>query len=187
MDEYIKREDAMKALDEYRLSHTMSMHGDLELLIEFRDGVIGAMNAIKDVPTADVVDVVRCKDCKNRLVPVRCALWYGTYGDNNYFCERGMISFALTEKGRNDMGRYAEWNKFIGNLKTDKYGETTVNEVGIAFEKATADVVPKSEVERLEREVETLKDNNEHLAVLLAEEKAEVARLQKEMENTNHA
>ena len=39
----------------------------------------------------------------------------------------------------------------------------------------TADVVPKSEVERLEREVETLKDNNEHLAVLLVEEKAEVA------------
>ena len=44
------------------------------------------------------------------------------------------------------MARYAEWNKFIGNLKTDKYGITNVNEIGIAFEKAKADVVPKSEV-----------------------------------------
>ena len=55
MDEYIKREDAMKALEEYRLSHTMSMHGDRELLMEFRDGVIGAMNAISFVPASDVV------------------------------------------------------------------------------------------------------------------------------------
>lgn len=55
MDEYIKREDAMKALDEYRLSHTMSMHGDMELLMEFRDGVVGAMNALAFVPTANVV------------------------------------------------------------------------------------------------------------------------------------
>lgn len=55
MGEYIKREDAMKALDEYRLSHTMSMHGDMDLLMEFRDGVVGAMNALAFVPTADVV------------------------------------------------------------------------------------------------------------------------------------
>ncbi|MBO7273844.1 MAG: hypothetical protein J6V22_03210 [Clostridia bacterium] len=55
MAEYIKREDAMKALDEHRLSHTMSMHGDMEMLIEYRDGVIGAMNALAFVPAADVV------------------------------------------------------------------------------------------------------------------------------------
>lgn len=51
------------------------------------------------------------------------------------------------------MARYAEWNKFIGNLKTDKYGNTTVNEVGIAFEKAAADVVPKREVEQIFEEI----------------------------------
>lgn len=54
MDEYIKRDDAMKALDEYRLSHTMSMHGDVELLMEFRNGVVGAMNALAFVSAADV-------------------------------------------------------------------------------------------------------------------------------------
>lgn len=51
----------------------------------------------------------------------------------------------------------------------------------------TADVVPKSEVEklvqdgtRLGQENETLKDNNEHLAVILEETKAEVEKLQAE-------
>ena len=51
----------------------------------------------------------------------------------------------------------------------------------------SADVVPKSEVEklvqdgtRLGQENETLKDNNEHLAVILEETKAEIERLQSE-------
>lgn len=51
-----------------------------------------------------------------------------------------------------------------------------------------ADVVPKSEVEqmvqgctRLVQENETLKDNNEHLAVILEETKAEVEKLQNEL------
>lgn len=38
---------------------------------------------------ADVVEVVRCKDCKHRYVPSRCALWYGTVDGNDYFVERG--------------------------------------------------------------------------------------------------
>ena len=40
-------------------------------------------------PTADVVEVVRCKDCKHRYEPTRCALWYGTVGDKEYFLGRG--------------------------------------------------------------------------------------------------
>ena len=51
----------------------------------------------------------------------------------------------------------------------------------------SADVVPKSEVEklvqdgtRLGQENQTLKDNNEHLAVMLEEAKSEVERLQEE-------
>lgn len=51
-----------------------------------------------------------------------------------------------------------------------------------------ADVVPKSEAEklvqdgtRLVQENETLKDNNEHLAVILEETKAEVEKLQNEL------
>lgn len=40
-------------------------------------------------PAADVVEVVRCKDCKHRYVPARCALWYATMNDKEYFVERG--------------------------------------------------------------------------------------------------
>ena len=68
------------------------------------------------------------------------------------------------------MARYAEWNKFIQNLKTDKYGETNVNEVGIAFEKATADVVPKSEVEATVEKLMSATDK------VICEAKTEVAR-----------
>ncbi len=50
------------------------------------------------------------------------------------------------------MARYAEWNEFIQNLKTDKYGETNVNEVGIAFKKAAADVISKEFLTRKEDE-----------------------------------
>lgn len=67
------------------------------------------------------------------------------------------------------MARYAEWNKFIGNLKTDKYGATNVNEVGIAFDKAIADVAPKSEVERWRRNLEAVLEE-------IPETKREIAR-----------
>lgn len=40
-------------------------------------------------PTADVAEVVRCKDCKNRYVPTRCALWTGTIGEKDYFRYHG--------------------------------------------------------------------------------------------------
>ena len=45
--------------------------------------------ALDNQPTADVVEVVRCKDCQHRYVPCRCALWYGTANDKEYFSERG--------------------------------------------------------------------------------------------------
>lgn len=41
------------------------------------------------IPTADVAEVVRCKDCKHRYVPTRCALWTGTIGEKDYFCYHG--------------------------------------------------------------------------------------------------
>lgn len=90
MAEYIDREVAKKMLDEYRISRTMSMYGDMDLLTEWREGVKCSMKKLDEVPTADVA--------------------------------------------------------------------------------------PRSEVARLEQEIETLKDNNEHLAVMLMEAKAEVAR-----------
>lgn len=47
------------------------------------------LTKIRTIPAADVVEVVRCKDCKHRYVPARCALWYATMNGKEYFVERG--------------------------------------------------------------------------------------------------
>ena len=38
---------------------------------------------------ANFVEVVRCKDCKHRYQPTRCALWYAECNGKQYFIERG--------------------------------------------------------------------------------------------------
>lgn len=35
------------------------------------------------------VEVVRCKDCIHRYKPTKCALWYATVGNVEYFTDRG--------------------------------------------------------------------------------------------------
>ena len=62
--------------------------------------------------------------------------------------------------------------------------QRVVTDLRVLIEQSiTADVAPKSEIEKLVQDVtrlvqenETLKDNNEHLAVMLTETKTEVAR-----------
>lgn len=44
---------------------------------------------INSRPTADVVEVVRCKNCKFKHDPTRCALWYGEVNGTAYLIERG--------------------------------------------------------------------------------------------------
>lgn len=51
------------------------------------------------------------------------------------------------------MARYADIDKVMQNLNTNKYGDTNVVEVGIALDKAIADVVPRSEVEKFAEEI----------------------------------
>lgn len=81
MAEYIEREAAIERLKRRRDSERFpkTKYAGLE----------SAIFQIKHVPAADVVEVVRCKDCKCRYVPTRCALWYATVDDKEYFVERG--------------------------------------------------------------------------------------------------
>ncbi len=53
------------------------------------DYAYAAANILDEIPAADVVEVVRCKDCKYRYVPASCALWYATFYGKEYFVERG--------------------------------------------------------------------------------------------------
>jgi hypothetical protein len=50
---------------------------------------------------ADYTEVVRCKDCKHRHIPTRCALWYGTVDNKQYFVERG-DNFSCSYGERSD-------------------------------------------------------------------------------------
>ena len=65
MDEYIEREKLYKRISDIRIYVSVARQSgkDLagELLKFYREGVL---KAIADAPAADVVEVVRCKDCK---------------------------------------------------------------------------------------------------------------------------
>ena len=91
MSEYIKREDAIKELNQL----WFNMCGQ-----EYHEGVDDAERVIKAVPSADVVEVVRCPDCINchkisiTAQPVsirgtmRCNLRGGVVKENGY-CSYG--------------------------------------------------------------------------------------------------
>lgn len=68
MAEYIDREVAKKMLDEYRISRTMSMYGDMDLLMEWREGVKCSMKKLDEVPTADVVPKSEVEKLKSDLI-----------------------------------------------------------------------------------------------------------------------
>ena len=54
MSDYIKREDAIWAI----------FNATTDKTIEGTRRITDCVTAIKNIPPADVVDVVRCKDCK---------------------------------------------------------------------------------------------------------------------------
>ena len=87
MNDYIKREDAIEAY--------------AEMLKSDKDTKLIAEMILADVPSADVVEVVRCKDCKygewkvseldNKTKGYKCIIHAGLgidFGDNGY-CSYG--------------------------------------------------------------------------------------------------
>lgn len=94
MPEYIEREAVLKKIDtaigEY------AQHGEIVRFIgDCRASVIYAL-------AADVVEVVRCSECKHHHDPMRCALWYGTLGDNEYFLEHGKDFYCAFGERRSE-------------------------------------------------------------------------------------
>lgn len=86
MDDFIRREDALKAL--------------------YNDYAYAAMDVIKRLPAADVAEVVRCKDCKYSTLPSELTQRYGKAGTltchNKYSpCNRRNVS-------ENDFCSYGE-------------------------------------------------------------------------------
>ena len=91
MAEYIEREKLYKRISDIRIYASVARQSgkDLagELLKFYREGVL---KAIADAPAADVVEVVRCKDCKhlrNWHPMLYCAVWRIVHGmGENGFC-----------------------------------------------------------------------------------------------------
>ena len=89
MSDYIKREDAIKALESICVPRRVAVG---VVAIDIDD----AISELEQVPSADVVEVVRCKDCKHRHdsllegspFPSFCDVFPAYISDND-FCSYG--------------------------------------------------------------------------------------------------
>lgn len=91
MAEYIEREATLK---------------DLELLAKYQhgerqQGILGVCETIKRKPAADVVEVVRCQDCKHFTTNLEDDIFSG----NDTFCEHPN---GLIEPRETDFCSYGE-------------------------------------------------------------------------------
>lgn len=96
-DEYIRKQDAINVAQNYHCSHDITIIPNTDYSRGFYDGlairendILQGLSELK--PSADVVQVVMCKDCKHNANPpeagnANCDLFYGMteqYG----FCHR---------------------------------------------------------------------------------------------------
>ena len=63
MAEKIEREAAIAALDEFRLNQTVSKYATVMQCRAARDAISRATKALESLPAADVITVVRCREC----------------------------------------------------------------------------------------------------------------------------
>ena len=96
MARYIDIEGFEKLFDkEYKATRKLIYEGETHL-DNIAEGFSEAAKVIRAIPTADVVEVVRCKDCKRRYSDM-CAMWIdcdccGAHADwcnDNDYCSWG--------------------------------------------------------------------------------------------------
>ena len=75
MGEYIEREAAIAALDEFRLNETVSKYATVMQCRAARDAISRAIKVLESLPAADVEPVVRCRECKHLNVLNRKELY----------------------------------------------------------------------------------------------------------------
>ena len=90
-NDYIRREDVVDALK----AQADTMRTWVERYAEQRRGILTAVNIVEDIKPADVVPVVRCKECKFR--------------ENDDFCTgRGFPCQLVPDDGFCDKGERKE-------------------------------------------------------------------------------
>lgn len=96
MTDYIKREDAIKAvIADAKLKNLLTGNCENEKAIE---GMVYEVLCPRDVPSADVVEVVRCKDCK----------WRNTIPRFNVFLSNGCRWHESESPDDDDFCSYGE-------------------------------------------------------------------------------
>lgn len=93
---YIDREAAKTAIMNYISEQTVSKYATSADCRVARSGAEGAFNEIDYIPDADVVEVVRCKDCKHYRAyepPIEdfdgwCSVNENEY-DKEFYCQYG--------------------------------------------------------------------------------------------------
>lgn len=97
MSDYISRDEAIESVA--GLVSTMSVCVSKDECIGMQSMKIRSVGALRDVPAADVVKVVRCRECKHRIV-------------NENYGKRGYMKLkAMCDLDTNDcfqLGRCAE-------------------------------------------------------------------------------
>ena len=85
---YIKREDAIRAIAEQDM-FAEQMNSDYAS-DDIKDYIESARDLLSDVPSADVVEVVRCKDCWKRPFD-NCPFYehLGYQPEDDFFCGEG--------------------------------------------------------------------------------------------------
>ena len=92
MTDYIKREDAVRAMAQYMMDTALIDNPEASDRIEQWEGNIAAP-VMSTVKADDVVEVVRCKDCKywQELLPVCERIHRAGWGVNDY-CSYGEMA-----------------------------------------------------------------------------------------------
>lgn len=98
---YTQKQLAMRAgCTEAAISHYVN--GDREPSVRLLKNLAIALGVSVErlISGVDVVEVVRCKDCKYRFEPTRCSLWYGECDGKQYFRDHGNDFYCSYGKRR---------------------------------------------------------------------------------------
>lgn len=84
--DFISREKALKQTLKLLVLHVFRQDGSVDSMLSQEQ----VFNMLREIPVADVVEVVRCRECRD-WDGNRCSSFYGLYApDPNGYCYRGV-------------------------------------------------------------------------------------------------
>lgn len=81
MDEYIRKEDALRVISDVLFETPPTGKEQI--------AVLKCSHSVRELPAAEVMEVTRCKDCKHYIGFAECEFEGHFSGGTNYFCADG--------------------------------------------------------------------------------------------------